>query len=76
MYVEIRHRSEQGKTLQQSVENVIQCLTSQVFQHSVRGFYEVDRIVFTLLLALNIDLQAGNITQEEFVIFIICELQA
>jgi len=51
-----------------------QCMTSEVFQQSVRGFYETDRLTFTLLLALNVDLQAHKVTQEEFATFVKCML--
>jgi len=67
-------RSEKPKVQQQRVENAVQCLTSEVFRQCVRGLYEVDRVTFTLMLALNVDVLAHNITRHEFVTFVKCAL--
>lgn len=40
-----------------------------MFKYVVRGLYEEDRFLFTLLLSLNIDINSGRLRQEEFVTF-------
>lgn len=45
-------------------------MTFEVYKYSVRGFYEKDKMTFTLLLALKVDMQAGKIKREEFMTFI------
>jgi len=58
------------------VDSLNQCVTDEVLRQSVRGFYEVDRIVFALLLALNVDLHAANITRHELDTFVKCKSAA
>jgi len=65
-------RAEQSKILVRRVDGVVQRLTSDVFQQSLRGLYPCDRMIFTLLLAVNTDLRASNVTEQEFVTFIKC----
>lgn len=45
-------------------------MTFEVFKYSVRGLYEADKLTFTLLLALKIDMQAQKVRPEEFSILI------
>ena len=66
------HRSQKSPVLRQRIDSVNECLTYDVFRQSLNSFYEVDRVVFTLLFALNVDLHASNITRQEFVTFVQC----
>ncbi|XP_069368231.1 dynein axonemal heavy chain 5 isoform X1 [Paralichthys olivaceus] len=50
--------------------NIIGFLTYQVYCYSARGLYEEHKLLFTLLLALKIDLQARNISHPEVLTFV------
>jgi dynein heavy chain, axonemal len=50
--------------------NIIETLTLEVWKYTGRGLYEKDKMLYTLLTALKIDLQKGNIKPSEFQIFI------
>ncbi|KAG8014343.1 Dynein heavy chain 8 [Nibea albiflora] len=63
-------RSEKSSKTQKRIANIIEHLTYEVFRYSVRGLYENHKFIFTLLLALKIDLQKKVIEHNEFQILI------
>jgi dynein heavy chain, axonemal len=52
------------------IQNINEYLTYRCWFYSTRGLYEDDRLMFTLLLALRIDLRRGKIHYDEFDILI------
>ena len=46
------------------------CVCPQVFCYTARSLYEEHKLLFTLLLALKVDLQARNISHSEVLTFV------
>lgn len=63
-------RSEKSPKTQERIANIIEYLTYEVFRYTVRGLYENHKFIFTLLLALKIDLQSNKIGHNKFQILI------
>ncbi|CAL8304972.1 unnamed protein product [Merluccius merluccius] len=63
-------RSQKSPVTQKRIGNIIDYLTFEVFRYTVRGLYENHKFIFTLLLALKIDLQKTQIKNNEFQILI------
>lgn len=63
-------RSEKSFKTQKRIGNIIEYLTYEVFRYTVRGLYENHKFIFTLLLALKIDLQNKKIEHNKFQVLI------
>ncbi|XP_072296528.1 dynein axonemal heavy chain 8-like [Eucyclogobius newberryi] len=59
-------KAEKSPKTQKRIANIIACLTFEVFRYTVRGLYENHKFIFTLLLALKIDLQNNKIEHCKF----------
>lgn len=64
------YRSEKASKTEKRIANIIEYLTFEVFRYTVRGLYENHKFIFTLLLALKIDLQSNKIEHNKFQILI------
>lgn len=53
------------------IANIIEYLTFEVFRYTCRGLYETHKFLFTLQLALKIDMDKGHIKFEEFQVTIL-----
>ncbi|XP_039266995.2 dynein axonemal heavy chain 8-like [Styela clava] len=63
-------RSPRSPIPAKRIANVIEHLTYAIFCYTARGLYEEHKFIFTLLLALKIDLQGGKLNRQEFDILI------
>uniref|UniRef100_A0A3Q3FTJ5 Dynein, axonemal, heavy chain 5 like n=1 Tax=Labrus bergylta TaxID=56723 RepID=A0A3Q3FTJ5_9LABR len=59
-------RSEKSIKTKKRIANIIEYLTFEVFRYTLRGLYENHKFIFTLLLALKIDLQNNKIEHNKF----------
>lgn len=52
------------------INNIIESLSYEVFRYTCRGLYEDHKFLFTMLLALKIDMNKSNIKHDEFQVLI------
>ncbi|KAK1795394.1 hypothetical protein P4O66_010566 [Electrophorus voltai] len=63
-------KSPKSQITSKRLDYIMDYLTYEAFCYTVRGLYEDHKFLFTLLLTLKIDLQARNISHNEFQAFI------
>ncbi|TPP55936.1 Dynein axonemal heavy chain 5 [Fasciola gigantica] len=63
-------KSVKSPVTQKRIANIIDYLTFAVYCYTARGFYEVDKFTFTMLLTLKIAMHSGDVKKDEFQILI------
>ncbi|XP_065179973.1 dynein axonemal heavy chain 5-like [Sycon ciliatum] len=63
-------RSEKSYFADARIDNIVNYLTLEVFRYTMRGLYEQDKFLFTLLLTLKIDIDLRKIKHEELMVLI------
>ncbi|XP_015833540.2 dynein axonemal heavy chain 5 isoform X3 [Tribolium castaneum] len=63
-------KSEKNPDASERIKIILQYLTKEVWVFTQRSLYERHKALFTLMMAMKIDLQNGLITHEEFMVFI------
>ncbi|CAH8616797.1 unnamed protein product [Heterobilharzia americana] len=63
-------KSQKSPQTQKRIANIIEYLTFEVYRFTARGFYEIDKFTFTVLLTLKIAMHTKEVKPEEFQIFI------
>lgn len=57
-------------SLDRRIKYITEYLTYTIFKYKCRGLYEVHKTLFTILLALKVDMDLGKITRNQFEYFI------
>ena len=63
-------KSKASTNLQKRIVNILDYLTKSLWKYTNRSLYEKHKFLFTLLLALKIDMNIGNISFSEFSILL------
>ena len=63
-------KSKPTHIIEKRINNILDYLTKTVWKFTDRGLYEHHKFLFTMLLALKIDLNNGHVSHQEFLIFL------
>ena len=63
-------KSKPTHIIEKRINNILDYLTKTVWKYTDRGLYEHHKFLFTMLLALKIDLNNGHVSHQEFLIFL------
>lgn len=63
-------RSVKSPVTGKRIANIIDYLTFCTFKYTIRGLYEVDKFLFTILMTLKIQMNSNSIRNDEFQCFI------
>ena len=63
-------RSTKSPITSKRIANIIEYLSLSTFKFTARGLYERDKFLFTILLTLKVQMNAGIVRNEEFQCFI------
>lgn len=64
------NKSIKSSVTEERIQNILQYLTYEVWNFTMRSLYERHKPLFTLMLAMKIDCHKNQITHEEFMTFI------
>ncbi|CAB3374843.1 Hypothetical predicted protein [Cloeon dipterum] len=63
-------KSKKSAITEERINNILRYLTFEVWKFTQRSLYEKHKALFTLMLAMKIDLSMGKISHDEFMAFI------
>jgi len=63
-------RADKNPNPHKRLFNIIEYMTYNIWAYKARGLYETDKLLFTLLLTLRIDIQLGKVKPEEMQVFV------
>lgn len=63
-------KSTKSNDTEERINTILQYLTYEVWKFTIRSLYERHKALFTLMMAMKIDLHKNIITHEEFLSFI------
>lgn len=64
------YNSKKTQAIQKRIKNIIDYLTYEIYRYISRGLYENHKFLFTLLMAIKMDILDGNVSDKEFQNFI------
>lgn len=70
LFHESMQKSSKIAATQKRIQNINDYLTYRTWFYTSRGLYEDDKLMFTLLMALRIDLRRGKVRYDEFEVLI------
>lgn len=62
--------ADESPLLERRIENIIEYLTYAIFKYKCRGLYEKHKMLFTIIMALKIDMEKGKVNRNQFEFFI------